>query len=221
MIDMNICVLGDSHTTVFNHCNSDTITFDVVEVRGATAQGCVNLNSATNALEIYKEHIMKTNAYDKIMIMLGEVDCGYLVWVRSKRYNITIESQIDLCITNIRTFVSNVLVTNGYKWEQIILCGVHLPTIKDNIDPKYLNGDRKEVNTSQYERTLLTLEYNKRLEEMSKKNGCNYTDITKYIIGDDGLVKPYFLKMDPIDHHLENRKIVDFWKYEINKLCYQ
>ena len=96
---MKICVLGDSHSKVFTFCNTNKFKFNVKAVGGATAQGCVNPNSKSNALEIYKQHIKKSNKYDKIIIMLGEVDCGYLVWVRSKRYNISVESQIDLCIT--------------------------------------------------------------------------------------------------------------------------
>jgi hypothetical protein len=195
---MNICVLGDSHSGVFKDCNSNEITFDVKIVPGATAQGCVNLNNMTNSLEIFKNHIMNTKKYDKVMIMLGEVDCGYLIWVRSKRYNISIESQIDLCLKNINIFIDNILLKNGYTSEQIILCGAHLPTIKDNCDPKWLNGARKEVDISQYERTLKTLEFNKLLEEMAKTNGNKYIDITKYIIGEDGLIKDmnlFFFKL--------------------------
>lgn len=187
-------------------------------VGGATAQGCMNPNSITNALDIYKEHITKTKKYDKVIIMLGEVDCGYLVWVRSKRYNISVEEQIDLCIKNISDFIVNILIQNGYSSEQIILCGVILPSIKDNTDPKYLGGARKEVTVSQKERTLKTLEYNKRLEEMSKMNGYKYIDITKYILGENGVVKDYYLNEDPWDHHLSLSKTFDFWKYEIENL---
>ena len=111
---MHICVLGDSHSNVFNHCNCNTIKFDVKVVPGATAQGCVNPNSMTNALQIYESHIIQNKKYDKVLIMLGEVDCGYLVWVRSKRYNISVESQIDLCINNICDFINTILLKNGY-----------------------------------------------------------------------------------------------------------
>ena len=222
---MKICVLGDSHSKVFTFCNMNKlkIKFDVKAVGGATAQGCVNPNSKSNALEIYKKHIMqhikKPNKYDKIMIMLGEIDCGYLVWVRSKKYNISVESQINLCIKNIKTFIYNILLKNGYTPKQIILCGAHLPTIKDNTDPIYLKGERKEVDVSQNERTLKTLEYNKRLKYISRINGFKYIDITKYIIGEDGLIKDYYLNSNPGDHHLENSKIVNFWKKEIKTIC--
>ena len=212
---MKICVLGDSHSCVFRYCNLKNIKFHVLDVGGATAQGCVNPNSMTNALEIYKNHIINTKKYNSIIIMLGEVDCGYLVWVRSKRYNISVESQIDLCIQNINTFISSILLDKGYTSAQIILCGVHLPTIKDNTDIKFLTGARKEVDVNQYERTLKTLEYNKRLEAMAHKNGYKYIDITKTIIGDNGLVKAYYLNKDPSNHHLDNTKIVGLWANEV------
>ena len=127
-------------------------------------------------------------------------------------------SNIKWC-KNIHTFISNILLKNGYKAKQIILCGAHLPTIKDNTDSKYLAGARKEVDVNQYERTLKTLEYNTRLKRMSRINGFKYIDITKYIIGENGLVKDYYLNNDPTDHHLENSKIVNFWKKEIKSIC--
>ena len=51
----NILVLGDSHSGIFNYCNTkqQNIHFDVIVVGGATAQGSVNPNSNTNALNIF------------------------------------------------------------------------------------------------------------------------------------------------------------------------
>jgi len=52
---IKILVLGDSHSEIFNYCNKKqkNIFFDVIIVSGATAQGSVNPNSNTNALEIF------------------------------------------------------------------------------------------------------------------------------------------------------------------------
>jgi hypothetical protein len=54
---IKILVLGDSHSEVFNYCNTkqQNIFFEVVIVGGATSQGSVNPNSNTNALNIFKE----------------------------------------------------------------------------------------------------------------------------------------------------------------------
>jgi len=218
---MKICVLGDSHSKVFNYCNSiqKTVTFHVKAVGGATAQGCVNPNSTTDALKIFKEHIMSSHKYDKVMIMLGEVDCGYLIWVRSKKYKLSVEEQIGLCVKNIGDFITSILLTRGYKSEDVIICGVHLPAIRDNTDPTYLSGARKEVDVSQYERTLKTLQYNNLLKEIARLNRYTYIDITKSIIGDDGLIKSCYLSNEVGDHHLQNEKIGELWYREINSVC--
>jgi len=58
---IKILVLGDSHVAVFNYCNNkqQNIFFEVVIVGSAIAQGSVNPNSNTNALNIFKEKDIK------------------------------------------------------------------------------------------------------------------------------------------------------------------
>lgn len=48
--------------------------------------------------------------------MLGEVDCGFVIWVRSKKYNISIDNQINESITNLFNFIKNE-VLNKYSKE--------------------------------------------------------------------------------------------------------
>ena len=54
---MKILCCGDSHTRVFDYCNSrqNEFVFDVCVVSGATAQGAVNPNSKTDALNIFEK----------------------------------------------------------------------------------------------------------------------------------------------------------------------
>ena len=151
---MKILCCGDSHAGVFNYCNSrqNNFVFDVRIVGGATAQGAVNPNSKTDALNIFEKKINSTRA-DKILIMLGEVDCGFVIWVRSKRYNISIDEQINNSVNNLFTFVDNIIATKNYTNKDIIICGSILPTIKDSTDKRFLGGARSEVDVSQLERT--------------------------------------------------------------------
>jgi hypothetical protein len=53
---IKILVLGDSHAEIFNFCNTKQkkYNFEVISVGGATAQGSVNPNSNTNALNIFR-----------------------------------------------------------------------------------------------------------------------------------------------------------------------
>lgn len=103
---MKILCCGDSHTGVFEYCNKmqTKYKFDVCCVGGATAQGAVNPNSKTDALNIFKKKITKSKT-DKILIMLGEVDCGFVIWVRSKKYNISVDEQINTCVENLFIFI--------------------------------------------------------------------------------------------------------------------
>ena len=120
----NIIVCGDSHTCVFRFMNKKqkNIHFDVCKVSGATSQGMVNPNSKTNALPIFINKIKKKKA-DKIIIMLGEVDCGFVIWVRSKRYNISVDNQIENSTENLFKFIEKIINNFSYRKEDIIIAG--------------------------------------------------------------------------------------------------
>jgi len=214
----HIIVCGDSHTGVFRFMNNKqkNINFDVCEVGGATAQGMVNPNSKTNALPIFINKIKKSKKADKIIIMLGEVDCGFVIWVRSKRYNISVDKQIENSTENLFKFIEKIINNFSYRKEDIIVAGSVLPTIKDSINKKYLNGARSEVDVSQKIRTAKTLEYNEILKTYCKKNGHHYIDITKETLDtNSNTVKDNFLNNNPSDHHLDNEKTYILW---LNKL---
>lgn len=216
---MRILCCGDSHTRVFNYCNTsqNKHIFDVCIVSGATAQGAVNPNSRTDALNIFKRKINSTHT-DKILIMLGEVDCGFVIWVRSKKYNISVDEQINVSVNNLFTFIGNIIATNKYTNKDIIICGSVLPTIKDNTDKKLLGGARSEVDVSQLERTKKTIEYNNLLKLNCYKYGYNYIDIVNDIMGKDGIVNDKFLNSNPGDHHLDNEKTYKLWLSKLENI---
>lgn len=210
---MKILCCGDSHVNVFNYCNNElkNVFFEVCEVGGATAQGLVNPNSKTNALPIFEKKINDTKM-DKLLIMLGEVDCGFVIWVRSKRYNISVDDQINNSINNLFFFIQKILDNNKYlSNKDIIVVGAILPTIKDSTNKKFLGGARSEVDISQIERTKKTIEYNNLLKNNCNVFGYNYIDITEYIISNEGIVKDYYLNNNPYDHHLDSNKTFKLW----------
>lgn len=217
---MKILCCGDSHTEVFNYCNSrqNKFVFNVCIVGGATAQGAVNPNSKTGALNIFEKEIKSTCA-DKILIMLGEVDCGFVIWVRYKKYNISVDEQINISVNNLFTFVHSVIGTTKYTNKDIIICGSVLPTIRDNTDKNFLYGARSEVDVSQLERTNQTIKYNKLLKEKCDKYGYNYIEIVNDIIGKDGIVKDEFLN-SATDHHLNNEKTYKLWLSKLKNILY-
>lgn len=214
----NILVLGDSHIDVFRFSNMKTkyFNFITVEVPGATAMGSTNPNSETNALNIFTDILekYKTELKQKIhyvMIMLGEVDCGFVIWVRSKKYNISIDEQLNLSISNYKCFIKNVIF-KYFNPNQVILLGSILPTIKDNTDKRFLNGVRSEVDTPLKKRIETTLQYNNNLLIICKELKTHYTDITDKIINNEhNSVKNKYLNKNPFNHHLDNFKTYRLW----------
>jgi hypothetical protein len=218
---MDVLVCGDSHTRIFQYCNKyqHDFRFDVCAVDGATAQGVVNPNSATDAMAIFTKKILNSRKkYAKIIIMLGEVDCGFVIWVRSKRYNINVDEQIATSVKNLFIFVSNIILKNGYRNNQIIICGSILPTIKDSTNKKILNGTRSEVDISQVVRTKKTLLYNSIVKNNCQKCGYYYMDITKDILDKTGVIKNIFLNKNPADHHLDNKTTYILWLNELKSI---
>ena len=216
---MNILVCGDSHANVFRYSNikQSKYRFDVCEVGGATALGLVNPNSKTEALPIFSKKIQSTPS-SKLIIMLGEVDCGFVIWVRSKRYNISVDEQLQTSIHNLFQFIETKVKSYGYVSNDIIIAGVILPTIKDNTNKKYLNGARSEVDVDQYTRTQKTLEYNQMLKTRCNDYGYHYIDITDNIVGEDGLVQDQYLSENHTDHHLSSPNTYQFWINNIRLL---
>lgn len=219
---MKILVLGDSHGNIFNYCNTkqQNIHFEVVVVGGATAQGSVNPNSATNALSIFKKTLnnIKHNDFNYIIINLGEVDCGFVIWYRKNKYNIGIEDQLKISTGNLFNFI-NLEILPHFESSKIIINGSVLPTIKDNTDNRYLTGARSEVKASQIDRTKLTIKYNNILKQYSLINGHNYMDITNYILDNETkVVKTIFLNKNIFDHHLDDENTYNLWLCELHKI---
>ncbi len=219
---IKILVLGDSHAEIFNYCNKkqQNINFEVVIVGGATAQGSVNPNSTTNALSIFKQKLnnIKHDNFKYIIINLGEVDCGFVIWYRKNKYNIGIEDQLKITTDNLFNFI-NLEILPHFESSKIIINGSVLPTIKDNTDKKYLKGARSEINVSQIDRTELTIKYNNILKNYSLINGYNYMDITNYILDNETkVVNTIFLNKNIFDHHLDNENTYNLWLCELYKI---
>lgn len=222
---MNVLFFGDSHATFYiklgaNKIQND-VKFDVCSVRGASAQGVVNPNSKTNALSVYRNRIKKyknNNDNDYFAIMLGEVDCGFVVWYRAKKYNQTIHEQIKLAVDNLEEFLKN-NVEKLFSEDKIVVVGATLPTIKDNTDKKFLKGARSDVDTSLRDRIDCTFEYNKQLSVMAKNNNYLYFDISDETFDQKNYcVFPQFLNKDPYNHHFDGHSVAPIFVDKFKEL---
>ena len=221
---MKVLFYGDSHANIYikmgaNKIQND-VKFDVLSVAGATAQGAVNPNSKTKALSIYRKTLKRknNNDYDYFAIMLGEVDCGFVIWYKAKKYNETIQEQIMLAVNNFEEFLKND-VEKVFSKDKIVVVGATLPTIKDNTDKKFLNGARSEVDASLQERIDCTLEYNNQLAIMAEKNNDQYFDISDETFDQENYcVFPQFLHKNQYDHHFDSKSVAPLFVDKFKKL---
>lgn len=217
-----VLILGDSHAGVFKYANTipdEDFVFDGLIIGGATAQGAINPNGKSNALNIFKDALnKKATNFDYIMIMLGEVDCGFVIWYYSEKFNVSIDDQLNRSINNLTEFI-RLYVLPKFNSNQIILLGAVLPTILDNCDKMFLKGARSDICANLEQRINLTFRYNGMLREVSKKLGVKYCDISKAIYDDKTKkVKSVYLNENPHDHHLSNAASWPEWRISLNNL---
>ena len=161
---------------------------------------------------------IKHNDFNYIIINLGEVDCGFVIWYRKNKYNIGIEDQLKITTDNLFNFIK-LEILPYFESSKIIINGSVLPTIKDNTDKNYLTGARSEITASQIDRTALTIKYNNILKNYSLINGYNYMDITNYILDNEtNVVNTIFLNKNIFDYHLDNENTYNLWLCELYKI---
>lgn len=206
-----VLFFGDSHTRFYISKGADLvqkeIDFTTCVVDGATAQGAVNPHSKTKALSSYRAVLKKriNEPFDYFAIMLGEVDCGFVIWYRAKKYKKSVSSQIDLAVKNLEKFLNEDVEKNFAK-KQIVVVGATLPTIQDNSDIKVLKGARGSVGANLSQRTNCTFRYNEKLKEMAESSGYKYFDVSEETYDKaNKRVHPRFKGLDPEDHHFNSK----------------
>ena len=208
-------VLGDSHTGVFTRFKGKPFYFfNILTVPGATISGIPNPKSKTQAGPKFRQYIEdRVYRNDYVILQLGEVDCGFVLWLRSEKYGLPIEQLLDSSVENYKTLIE-LVIRHQKKPARVYVTSTMPPTIKDDQDWGDVANLRGEVKASQHERTRLTLEFNRRVAQMCGELGVNYIDLDKDLIdGDTNLVKSEYLNENKYNHHLANGKL--------SKLMYQ
>jgi hypothetical protein len=214
----HLLALGDSHLEALKYAadlgilNVGSSHFSIVP--GATVVGLRNPNSLTNATNIFRSSLMAQPADAHVIIHLGEVDCGFVIWWREQRYGESVEKQFRESIDAYGQFLDEML---GRGFSKLCITGASLPTIRDEIDLTDAGTKRSEIKISLNQRTELTLRYNSALEELARNMGLGYFDITGAILErSSNLVHEFFLNPDLSDHHLDKKKIVGVWAAKCN-----
>lgn len=128
--------------------------------------------------------------------MLGEVDTGFVIWFRAKKYQASVEEMLEQAINRYCSFLSDVR-----HYGQTIVVSCPLPTIQDNNNWGEVANLRKEIDATQHQRTLLTLRLNRAIAQSCARADIRFVDLDKDSLGEDGLVRPSLMNPDPADHH--------------------
>lgn len=195
-----ILVLGDSHTSIFNQHDIRRAYpksfFNIINVGGATASGLANPNSKTQATQRFAEALAETTAR-RMVVMLGEVDTGFIIWYRAAKYGEPVEAMMDQAVGKYGQFLADV----RSRADSLLCVSTPLPTIRDGTGWGDVASARKEVTASQSERTELTLRFNRRVREFCESHDIAFIDLDGESLGSDGLVRPELLHANPSDHH--------------------
>jgi hypothetical protein len=154
-----------------------------------------NPNSTTKAYPIFREAIKKSTA-KQVIVMLGEVDTGFVIWYRAQKYQETVSAMMSKTIASYSEFLLEL------KMQFEVVCiSAPLPTIQDNNDWGDVANARREVTASQVERTALTLNFNQMIQTFCAQNSIRYLMLDAVSLGEDGIVKAALLNSDRNDHH--------------------
>lgn len=204
-----LTVFGDSHTKIFSYINevAEFNVFRVVCVPGATALGAVRPDSKTNALSKFREVFRdKSLVISKLIIQLGEVDCGFLVWLLAQKRGGTSFKYLKRSINNLSFFVEEVLdCRSELKPSDINIISVPYSIGVDVQSRKFLHGLRSEVSITKIQIDEAIDFYNNGLKSICVKKGYRYIDATNIYCTYSKSIYPLCLPSSKYEHHLNFR----------------
>lgn len=195
-----IFVLGDSHALVFNHdlfrLAFPFSRFEVCSVGGATVSGLENPNSKTQAQQTFARALQAAPEDSTVLLLLGEVDTGFVIWHRAKKYALSVDEMMSQAVENYLRLIQTVK-----ERHRPVVISTPLPTIRDGSALGDVANQRKEISATQHERTELTIRFNTAMQSHCSSLGITYLNYDKDSIGSDGVVKATLLHSDASNHH--------------------
>jgi len=208
-LNKSITCIGDSHTEIFNYINSEVLLpghfFNTLVVHGATCSGIDNPNSKTNTMGIFEQYIKNHNLKNEtVLVQLGEVDCGFVIWYRAQKYGISTKEQLVITLQKYQKFIDQLAIES----KRVIVMSAVPPTIVDGQAFGEVANKRKEILATRKERTYLTREFNLKMHGFCSENKYFFMNLDPILIDvHTGVIKKEYLNEDPLDHHLNNRSL--------------
>lgn len=195
-----VVCLGDSHAEVFGHLQLPGFALDVCMANGATASGVENPNSVSNAGSIFRERLARARASQPVVVLLGEVDCGFVIWYSAQKRDTEVAVELERAVSRYLAFLADIRT----RFERVIVVTPPPPTIADGQTWGEVANARREVRATQRARTELTLRFNDALRAGCERIGVGFCDVTARLLDPEtGVVAAEFLNPDPLDHHLQ------------------
>ncbi|WP_433674929.1 hypothetical protein [Microbacterium gorillae] len=209
----SLLLMGDSHIRYFAKAAAYDLLYpyqtDSLEVGGATAVGMRNPNSKTDAIGRFRRWVSDKDRDSEVLLHLGEVDCGYVIWYRSERYQEPVETQMRESLDAYFEFVDELLAAG---FSRIIITGATLPTITDDDQVGEVVLARSSITASMIERTQLTLEYNRALAARASARGLSFVDISEDVLDPTtGVVSNRLRNPKAEDHHMHVPLAAAYW----------
>jgi hypothetical protein len=196
-----VLCLGDSHVGIFQRVRVPGVWFRQYSIGGATASGILNPISQTESFKLFTARLARARSWHHILLLLGEVDCGFLIWHRANRLGLTVDEQLELTLDSYTTFITGLL---GQGFKSVIVLSAPLPTIDDSGEAAGpVASLRVAVTATKAERTELTLRFNAELQKRCVQLGVMFIDATSgHLDPETGLVDRHFLRANARNHHL-------------------
>ena len=170
---------GDSHLRPPHHAWQQgwfgTLACRFTLVGGATAVGLRHPTSRTQALQAWEQALLPCQRDVVPVFQLGEVDCGFVIWLRARRHQDDIDVQLQESLDAYGRFLCR-MRDAGYR--DLIVTSAMLPTLRDGELDGQASHQRREVAASLAERTALTHRYNACLAALCQRAGLRYLDFT-------------------------------------------
>jgi hypothetical protein len=199
-----IFCMGDSHVPVWNYVDMYAASlfprFVPFVVRGATALGLANPNSKTNALNEYRAVLARLPRSSKVLFNLGEVDCGFLIWLIASRESQSVDVVFERAFSSYTRFLGQT-ADQGFS---VMVAAAPMPTIGDGEPVGDVARLRAGVRATQAQRTEMTRRWNSALKCFCDSHRMTFIDTDHFLLDPEaGLIRAVYKHSDPGNHHLD------------------
>lgn len=212
--------LGDSHSRYFRHAAEEGFLLpwrvSVCEVSGATAGGLINPDSKTAAAKKYFRRLEREDKNAFVVMHLGEVDCGILIWMRSQKNATSLRIEMQRSVNAYFVFVDQVIAAG---FGNVIVTGATAPTINDTDHiGSIVTQRRAQVDASHLQRTELTRQFNEALRAEAHRRSLIYVDVWDDVMDPLTQVADVrFRNQDVKDHHMDLDAAAMVWSLALRR----